>query len=83
MASTTIDHAIAIPTRPNNVWEQVRNLENNPVWQADSEAVRILTTNKNGRGTRWRNTSHSGKDTVYEITAWYEGLGYEYALGYW
>ena len=80
MASTTIDHAIAIPTRPSNVWDQVSNLENNSVWQADCEAVRILTTNKNGRGTRWRNTSPSGTEIVLEITAWYEGLGYEYTI---
>lgn len=80
MSTTTIDHAIAIPTSQYRVWSVLSDLNNNPVWQADSDAVAFLSTMHEGRGTRWRNTSANGREYVLEISAWYEGLGYEYLI---
>lgn len=78
--TTMIDHAIAIPTRTVNVWEQIRDIHKNPIWQPDCKQVQFLTSNQNGRGARWRSTTAHGKEQVFEITAWYEGLGYEYRI---
>lgn len=78
--TTVIDHAIAIPTRPNTVWEILRDISKNPTWHPDSQGVQFLTTMKTGRGLRWRNTTKGNKEQVFEITAWYEGLGYEYRI---
>ena len=78
--TTVIDHAIAIPTRPNSVWQVINDISNLPNWHPDSQRVQYLTTVKSGRGTRWRNTTRSNKEQVFEITAWYEGLGYEYRI---
>ncbi|GAB5489917.1 MAG: hypothetical protein Phog2KO_01320 [Phototrophicaceae bacterium] len=78
--TTVIDHAIAIPIRTNVVWDVIRDISNNPTWHPDCQRVQFLTTMKNGRGTRWRNTTMNNKEQVMEITAWYEGLGYEYRI---
>jgi hypothetical protein len=78
--TTVIDHAIAIPTKQNNVWDMIRDIAQNPKWQLDCQRVQFLSTNKGGRGTRWRNTTARGKEQVIEILAWYEGLGYEYRI---
>lgn len=77
---TVIDHAIAIPALQEVVWQQLSAIHNNPLWQVDSEHVAFLTTHQNGRNTRWRSTMANGKECVIEITAWYEGLGYEYVI---
>jgi uncharacterized membrane protein len=78
--STVIDHAISIPAPQEQVWQQVRDIQLNTEWQASSEQVTFLTGKQNGRGTRWRNTTPDGSEQVIEITAWYEGLGYEYVI---
>lgn len=78
--TTVIDHAIAIPTRPGAVWQVISDISNLPTWHPDSKRVQYLTTIKSGRSTRWRNTTQSNKEQVLEITAWYEGLGYEYRI---
>jgi hypothetical protein len=78
--TTVIDHAIAIPTKQNNVWELIRDIAQNPDWQLDCQRVQFLSTSKTGRGTRWRNTTAKGKEQVIEVLAWYEGLGYEYRI---
>ncbi|MEM9954139.1 MAG: SRPBCC family protein [Chloroflexota bacterium] len=78
--TTVIDHAIAIPTRPANVWDVLKDVSNYPNWHPDSQRVQYLTTLRHGRGVRWRNTTQSNKEQVFEITAWYEGLGYEYRI---
>lgn len=77
---TVIDHAIAIPALQGIVWQQLSAIQNNPMWQVDSERIAFLTTNHNGRNARWRSTMANGKECVIEITAWYEGLGYEYVI---
>lgn len=78
--TTVIDHAIAIPMRPSSVWDMIRDISNNPTWHPDCQRVQFLTTMTNGRGTRWRNTTNNSKEQVIEVTAWYEGLGYEYRI---
>lgn len=78
--TTMIDHAIAIPTRPSNVWEQIGDISKNQMWQPNCERVQFLTSSQSGRGTRWRSTPSRGKEQVIEITAWYDGLGYEYRI---
>lgn len=80
MAHTTIDHAIAIPTKQIRVWSVLSDLSKNSVWQADCEGIAFLSTMHTGRGTRWRNTTASGREQVLEINAWYDGLGYEYIV---
>ncbi len=76
----TIDHRILIPAPPNIVWNFVSNLANNPIWQVDCKNIAFLTTTHAGQGTRLRITSESGREQVVEITAWYNQLGYEYAI---
>lgn len=75
---TTLDQRILIPTPPNVVWDYISNIANNPQWQADCKSVTFLTSKKSGPGTRWRTTSDKGREQVIEITAWYDGLGYQY-----
>jgi uncharacterized membrane protein len=77
---TNIDHAIAIPTKHRNVWEQISDISRNHIWQADCDQIAFLSTMRTGKGTRWRITTPGGKAYVAEITAWYEGLGYEYII---
>jgi uncharacterized membrane protein len=80
MSSTVIDHAIAIPTKQRNVWEYISDISKFPLWHVDVQSVSFLTTKHDGRGTRYRVTTNRGKAIVIEITAWYEGLGYEYII---
>lgn len=80
MSSTIIDHAIAIPTKQRNVWEQISDISKFPLWHVDTKTVSFLTTKHSGRGTRYRATTRRGRERVIEITAWYEGLGFEYII---
>lgn len=75
---TTIDHRILIPANPQVVWDYLSNLSRNPKWQVDCRSVTFLTHKHDGPGTRWRSTTDNERDFVLEITAWYNGLGYEY-----
>jgi uncharacterized protein YndB with AHSA1/START domain len=76
----TIDQRILIPTPPTVVWEYISDLKNNPGWQADCRALSFLTSKQTGPGTRFRYTTDKGRECVVEITAWYEGLGYQYTF---
>jgi hypothetical protein len=73
-----IDQRILIPARQDVVWAYVSDLKNNADWQADCRGVSFLSTKHTGAGTRWRSTTAQERDVVLEITAWYNGLGYEY-----
>lgn len=73
-----IDQRILIPAHQDVVWAYVSDLTNNAEWQADCRAVSFLSTKHTGTGTRWRSTTSQGRDSVMEITSWYNGLGYEY-----
>ena len=75
-----IDHAIQIPVTPANMWALVSNPENTPKWQADCRSMSFLNSIRRGIGMRWRYQTTNGKDQIAEITAWYEGLGFEYTI---
>ncbi|MBL8145469.1 MAG: SRPBCC family protein [Anaerolineae bacterium] len=75
-----IDQRILIPARQEVVWAYVSDFNKNAEWQADCQGVSFLSTRHDGVGARWRSTTDRGKDTVLEITSWYNGLGYEYAV---
>jgi len=77
---TILDHRILIPKSPEKIWEFLSNLSQNSAWQVDCKSVSILTPNHSGAGMRWRYTTHSGRSYVAEVTAWYDGLGYEYMI---
>lgn len=77
---TTIDHRILIAANPPVVWDYISNLSRNSKWQVDCKNVTFLTGKHEGPGTRWRQTSESGREYVLEVTAWYNGLGYEYVF---
>lgn len=76
----TIDHVILIPAPPQIVWGIVSEIYNNPRWQADCLNVTFLTSHRSGPRARWRYADSSGREKVAEVTAWYQGLGYEYTL---
>ena len=75
-----IDQRILIPARQEIVWAYLSDLSRNADWQADCLSVSFLSTKHDGVGTRWRVGGDKGKDAVYEITSWYNGLGYEYII---
>lgn len=75
----TLDQKIVIPVAPFYIWEWISDLARNPSWQTDCESISFLTTLHKGTGVRWRSIpAGGGKDSVMEITAWYDRLGYEY-----
>jgi hypothetical protein len=75
---TTIDHRILIPAPPDVVWEYVSDITRNPDWQVDCTEVIFLTSRREGPGLRWRYATPGGHELVIAVTAWYNGLGYEY-----
>jgi uncharacterized membrane protein len=75
-----IDHAIQIPVSTANMWALVSNPENNPRWQTDCQSISFLNSIRRGIGMRWRFRGSGNKEQVAEVTAWYEGLGFEYTL---
>lgn len=77
---TIIDQRILIPAGPEVVWEQISDIANNPKWQADCRSVSFLTSVREGPGLRWRSTNAAGRETVLEITTWYDRIGYEYTF---
>ena len=77
---TILDHRILIPKSPEKIWEFLSDLSQNSAWQVDCKTVSVLTPKHTGAGMRWRYTSNSGRSYVAEITAWYDGLGYEYTI---
>ncbi|MBA3868173.1 MAG: SRPBCC family protein [Anaerolineae bacterium] len=77
---TILDHRILIPKSPEKIWEFLSDLSQNSAWQVDCKSVSILTTKTTGAGVRWRYTTSGGHSYVAEVTAWYDGLGYEYTF---
>lgn len=75
---TTIDHRILIPAAPDVVWNYVSDITHNPDWQVDCTDVIFLTSRREGPGLRWRYAAPGGHEMVIAVTAWYNGLGYEY-----
>jgi len=77
---TTLDHRILIPAPGPVVWGYLKQIENNEKWQEDCASITFLSQKQQGVGTRWRQRSSGRYELVYEITTWYDGLGYEYVL---
>lgn len=77
---TTIDQRLLVPIAQTVVWDYISNIDNNPSWQADCVSISLLSSKREGQGTRWRYTTQKGREYVVEITAWYNGLGYEYVF---
>lgn len=51
-----------------------------PQWYEDVVSVSFLSTQREGRGTRWRHSTVKGNDIIVEVSAWYDTLGYEYRV---
>ncbi len=73
-----LDHRILIPKSPDTVWAFVSDLSRNPSWQTDCTAISFVSPRHTGAGVRVRSTQPGGRDYLIEMTAWYDGLGYEY-----
>lgn len=73
-----LDETILIAAAPEVVWAQVSDINQNPAWQSDCQSVVFLSKQRSGKGTRWRYRNLSDKEFELEVTAWYDGLGYEY-----
>lgn len=76
---TLIDQRILIDAPPQVVWEYISDPNHVRRWHAGYRTISVLTTQQFGLGTRRRCTpATGGKDVIEEITAWVDGLGYEY-----
>ncbi len=75
-----IDLEILIPASPEFIWRFLGDLQQIPRWQKGAETITFLSTQHEGRGTRWRQSMSSGPDQVVEVSAWYETLGYTYQV---
>lgn len=74
----TIDHRILIPAAPDVVWDVLKDINKNPHWQVDCQEISFLSSKRDGPGLRWRYANAQANEFVVEVTAWYDGLGYEY-----
>jgi len=78
---TLIDQRILIDAPPQIIWEFISDPYKLAEWHAGYTSVSVLTTQQTGQGTRRRcAVTGGGKDVIEQITAWVEGLGYEYEL---
>ena len=75
-----IDLEILIPASPEFIWRFLGDLAALPEWQEGVNAVMFLSTQRDGSGTRWRALSEKHSDTVVEVSAWYDTVGYEYSV---
>ncbi|WP_162909344.1 SRPBCC family protein [Aggregatilinea lenta] len=75
-----IDQRILIDAPADTVWSLLSDPSTLPRWHAGCKALSPLTTNPTGVGARWRCALPNGKDVIQQITAWVEGLGYEYSI---
>jgi len=78
---TLIDQRILIDAPPQLIWEYLADPEKLVEWHAGYTSVSVLTTQQTGVGVRRRcAVTGGGKDVIEQITAWVDGLGYEYQL---
>jgi uncharacterized protein YndB with AHSA1/START domain len=76
-----IDQRILIDAPPQVIWELISDPDKLTRWHAGYSGVSVLTTQRTGIGTRRRcSPVGGGKDFIEEVTAWVDGLGYEYTL---
>lgn len=78
---TLIDQRILINAPPQLIWEYLADPEKLVEWHAGYTSMSVLTTQQTGVGVRRRcAVTGGGKDVIEQITAWVNGLGYEYRL---
>jgi hypothetical protein len=77
---TLIDQRILIPAPTHAIWPVLADSNQLVHWRVDCKAVQIVTPRQFGVGMVRQITNAQGKPRLEEITAWYEGLGYEYQL---
>jgi len=78
---TLIDQRILVDAPPQVVWDYLSDPDKITLWHTGYRKISVLTTQRTGLGTRRRCTlTSTGKDIIEEITAWVDGLGYEYVL---
>jgi uncharacterized membrane protein len=76
-----IDQRILIDAPPQVIWEYVSDPARLTMWHAGYRSISVLSTQQAGLGTRRRCApADGGKDVIEEITAWVDGLGYEYRV---
>lgn len=75
-----IDHAINIPVTQESLWTIISDPEKNTGWHTGYKSVSYLNSIRRKQGMRWRYTDRQGHAYVVEVTAWYEGYGYEYRI---
>ena len=75
-----IDLEILIPASPEFIWRFMGDLSAIPQWYEEVVSVSFLSTQRDGRGTRWRHSTVKGNDVIVEVSAWYDTLGYEYRI---
>ena len=75
-----IDLEILIPASPEFIWRFMGDLAAIPQWYEDVVSISFLSTQREGRGTRWRHSTARGNDVIVEVSAWYDTLGYEYRV---
>ena len=74
---TTGSHAVVVSTvidrSPAEVWADVRNIESHVTWMQDAAAIRFLSEDREGTGTRFECDTKVGPFSltdVMEITSW-------------
>lgn len=77
---TLIDQRILIDAPTDGVWQIISDPERLASWHGGYQRVTLLTPQIIGLGSRRRCTAPNGADVIEEVTAWVEGLGYEYAI---
>ena len=75
-----IDLEILIPASPDFIWRFLGDITKTVDWQEGVRSISFLTTQHEGKGTRWRYTYGRGNDIIAEVGAWYDTLGYEYRI---
>lgn len=75
-----IDLEILIPASPEFIWRFMGDLSAIPQWYDEVVSISFLSTQREGRGTRWRHSTAKGNDVIVEVSAWYDTLGYEYRV---
>lgn len=78
--ATLIDQRVQIPAPTHAVWAILADSTQIPRWRVDCQQIHFMTPRQFGVGMQRQCVPPRGKPTVEEITAWYEGLGYEYQI---
>ena len=75
-----IELEILIAASPGFIWRYLGDVSKAPKWHDGVTAVSFLTTQREGKGARWRYSYQRGADVIIEALAWYDTVGYEYTV---